>query len=48
VGALGLTAVRRARPDLSENTIAAVAAGGMAGESIMGIIVAAMISSGLL
>jgi uncharacterized oligopeptide transporter (OPT) family protein len=48
VGALGLAAVRRARPDLSENTIAAVAAGGMAGESIMGIIVAAMISSGLL
>jgi uncharacterized oligopeptide transporter (OPT) family protein len=47
LGALGLAVVRKARPELNENTIAAVAAGGMAGESIMGVIIAALVASGL-
>ncbi|HEY2901158.1 MAG TPA: OPT/YSL family transporter [Polyangia bacterium] len=47
LGALVLAAVRKARPDVSDNTVAAVAAGGMAGESIMGVIIAALIASGL-
>jgi uncharacterized oligopeptide transporter (OPT) family protein len=48
LGALAVTAARMARPGISENGIAAIAAGGMAGESIMGVLIAALIAGGLL
>jgi putative OPT family oligopeptide transporter len=48
VGALVLSAVRRLRPDASEATLTAVAAGGIAGEAVMGVLVAALIASGIL
>ncbi len=48
LGALTLAAVRKVRPGISENTVAAVAAGGMAGESLMGVLIATLIASGLL
>jgi uncharacterized oligopeptide transporter (OPT) family protein len=48
VGALALLIVRKARPGISESSVAAVAAGGIAGESIMGVIIAALIASGIL
>jgi OPT family oligopeptide transporter len=41
IGAVVVTIVRRARPDLAESAVMTVAAGGMAGESIAGVIVAA-------
>lgn len=41
IGAVAVTIVRRARPELAESAVMTVAAGGMAGESIAGVIVAA-------
>jgi uncharacterized oligopeptide transporter (OPT) family protein len=40
VGAVAILIARRLRPDLSESTILTVAAGGMAGESLTGVLVA--------
>jgi putative OPT family oligopeptide transporter len=48
LGALAVFTVRKLRPSISENSAAAVAAGGIAGESIMGIIIAALIAAGVL
>jgi putative OPT family oligopeptide transporter len=48
VGALLLAAVRRLRPNASEATLTAVAAGGIAGEAVMGVVVAALIATGVL
>lgn len=47
-GCLVLIALRRLRPQVSENTILSVAAGGIAGEAVMGVIVAILIAGGLL
>lgn len=47
LGALMVAGIHKARPSLDQHSVAAVAAGGMAGESIMGVIVAALIASGL-
>jgi putative OPT family oligopeptide transporter len=46
-GALAVVFARRLRPSLDEPTVMALAAGGIAGESVMGVIVAALIASGL-
>jgi OPT family oligopeptide transporter len=48
VGALILVIVRRLRPSSSEATLTAVAAGGIAGEAVMGVVVAALIATGVL
>ncbi len=47
-GALLVTVIRRLRPSWDEPTMAACAAGGIAGESIMGVIVAALMAAGVL
>ena len=48
VGAVVVTIVRRVRPELAESAVMTVAAGGMAGESIAGVIVAAATALGAL
>ena len=48
LGAMGVLVARRLRPDLSESTVLTVAAGGIAGESIAGVLVAALTAAGLL
>ena len=48
VGALGVMIARRLRPGLAESHVMTVAAGGMAGESLMGVIIAALTFAGLL
>ena len=47
-GALLAIAARRLRPSFDEPSVAACAAGGIAGESIMGVIVAALMAAGVL
>ena len=47
-GALVIVLARRARPSLDDSSVMAVAAGGIAGESIMGVLIAALITTGLL
>jgi uncharacterized oligopeptide transporter (OPT) family protein len=47
-GALAFATARRMRPNLSESDVMTVAAGGMAGESLMGVVIAALIFAGLL
>jgi putative OPT family oligopeptide transporter len=47
VGGLIVALARKARPS-SEPTVMAIAAGGLAGESVMGVVIAALIASGLL
>lgn len=48
IGAVAIMIARRVRPDLDESTVMTVAAGGMAGESIAGVIVAALSFLGIL
>jgi hypothetical protein len=40
--------IRRIRPQSAESSIMSLAAGGMAGESVMGVIIAILMASGLL
>jgi uncharacterized oligopeptide transporter (OPT) family protein len=47
-GALALTAARRFRPSLDEQSMMAVAAGGIAGESLMGVLIAILMATGAL
>jgi putative OPT family oligopeptide transporter len=48
LGGVVLVVMRRLRPQVSEATLMSVAAGGIAGESVMGVIVAGLIAAGLL
>jgi uncharacterized oligopeptide transporter (OPT) family protein len=48
VGAVGVMIARRLRPGLEESHVMTVAAGGMAGESLMGVVVAALTATGVL
>ena len=48
LGGLLLVLVQRARPGVSEASLMSIAAGGIAGESVMGVIVASLIAAGLL
>jgi len=48
LGAMAILFARRVRPELDESTVMTVAAGGIAGESIAGVIVAALTFLGLL
>jgi uncharacterized oligopeptide transporter (OPT) family protein len=47
-GSVAATAVQRLRPQVSEASIVSMAAGGIAGESLMGVIIAMLMASGLL
>ena len=47
-GAVLVVVARRLRPGLDEPSVMAVAAGGIAGESVMGVIVAILIATGVL
>jgi putative OPT family oligopeptide transporter len=47
-GALLIAGVRKLRPSLDEPTVMAFAAGGIAGESIIGVVIAALAGAGLL
>jgi putative OPT family oligopeptide transporter len=48
LGVLGLLLLRRLRPSVSDSAVSAFAAGGVAGESIMGVIIAMLLATGLL
>jgi putative OPT family oligopeptide transporter len=48
VGAVALVAFKRLRPATADATLMSVAAGGIAGEAVMGVIIAAVIATGLL
>jgi uncharacterized oligopeptide transporter (OPT) family protein len=48
VGAMVVVIARRVRPDLSEAAVLTLAAGGMAGESLAGVLVAALTAAGVL
>jgi uncharacterized oligopeptide transporter (OPT) family protein len=48
VGVLGLVLLRRLRPSITDSAVASFAAGGVAGESIMGVIIAMLLATGLL
>jgi uncharacterized oligopeptide transporter (OPT) family protein len=48
VGGLVLMALKRFRPATSDANIMSAAAGGIAGESVMGVVIAALIATGLL
>ena len=48
IGAMALMIARRLRPGLTESAVLTVAAGGMAGESIAGVIVALLTAIGAL
>jgi hypothetical protein len=39
---------RRIRPDISDSTVLTIAAGGMAGESLMAVVIAALTALGAL
>jgi uncharacterized oligopeptide transporter (OPT) family protein len=47
-GALAVMIARRVRPGLNESVVLTVAAGGMAGESLMGVVAAALMAAGAL
>jgi uncharacterized oligopeptide transporter (OPT) family protein len=47
-GGIVLFSIKRLRPDTADATLMATAAGGIAGESVMGVVVAALIATGLL
>lgn len=47
-GGFVLYAIKRARPQTADATLMATAAGGIAGESLMGVVIAALIGAGLL
>jgi uncharacterized oligopeptide transporter (OPT) family protein len=48
VGSMAVLIARRVRPDLEESSVLTLAAGGMAGESIAGVLVAALTALGAL
>jgi uncharacterized oligopeptide transporter (OPT) family protein len=48
VGAVCVVAARRIRPGLNESHVMTVAAGGIAGESLMGVLVALLSAAGVL
>jgi uncharacterized oligopeptide transporter (OPT) family protein len=48
LGGLLLVIIKRVRPSMPEAELMSVAAGGIAGESVMGVIVAALLATGLL
>jgi len=48
VGAMALLVARRIRPDISDSTVLTIAAGGMAGESLMAVVIAALTALGAL
>src|SRR4029078_2423879 len=48
VGGVAVILFRRLRPESSGSSIMSIAAGGMAGESVMGVIIAILMASGLL
>jgi uncharacterized oligopeptide transporter (OPT) family protein len=48
IGAMALMIARRLRPDLTESAVLTVAAGGIAGESIAGVVAAALTAIGAL
>ena len=48
VGAMAVMVARRVRPGLNESVVLTVAAGGMAGESLMGVVAAALMAAGAL
>src|SRR6185369_5919930 len=48
VGVLAVAVARRLRPGTSEGSINALAAGALAGESLMGVVVAALMAAGLM
>src|SRR6185369_210640 len=47
-GGVIVVLIRRVRPQSAESSIMSIAAGGMAGESVMGVIIAILMASGLL
>jgi uncharacterized oligopeptide transporter (OPT) family protein len=48
LGAATAALIRRRWPAVTENALATVAAGGIAGESLMGVLVAILTAAGLL
>jgi uncharacterized oligopeptide transporter (OPT) family protein len=48
VGALLVLGVRRLRPGLDEASVMSLAAGGIAGESLMGVVIAILMVCGVL
>jgi uncharacterized oligopeptide transporter (OPT) family protein len=48
LGGLTVVVIKRLRPRTSEAAMMSVAAGGIAGESVMGVIIAALIATGVL
>jgi uncharacterized oligopeptide transporter (OPT) family protein len=48
LGAVLAWAVRRARPSLDQESITSLAAGGIAGESVMGVVIAILVVTGIL
>jgi uncharacterized oligopeptide transporter (OPT) family protein len=48
LGAAIMATVRRLRPSLDEQSAMTVAAGGIAGESLMGVLIAILIAAGVL
>jgi putative OPT family oligopeptide transporter len=48
IGGLAVIVVKRARPQAAEGTLMSIAAGGIAGESIMGVAIAFLMAFGLL
>jgi uncharacterized oligopeptide transporter (OPT) family protein len=48
VGAALAAAVRRARPSVDQESLTSLAAGGIAGESVMGVIIAILVVTGIL
>jgi uncharacterized oligopeptide transporter (OPT) family protein len=47
-GALLAWAIRRARPSIDQESLTSLAAGGIAGESVMGVIIAVLVVTGIL
>jgi uncharacterized oligopeptide transporter (OPT) family protein len=47
-GAVLAALARRARPSLDQESLTSLAAGGIAGESVMGVIIAILVVTGIL
>ena len=47
-GALAVYVIRRLRPSLDEASVMSLAAGGIAGESLMGVVIAILVATGIL
>ncbi len=47
-GALAVSVIRRLRPSVDEASVMSLAAGGIAGESVMGVVIAILVATGIL